>query len=590
MLIELGLEERPDAVANPWNVVLETENESPQPLPEGTKVIDIFDAIGAGRTLLILGEPGSGKTTTLLELTRDLITRAEQDIDHLIPVVFNLSTWASKQQKIADWLVEELYDKYNIPRQIGQPWVKEQQLLPLLDGLDEVKAEYRDGCIAALNQFQQEYGAEIVVCSRIEKYEALSNRLKFQSAINLRSLTLEQVCCYLDSVNADLTGLRAFIEEDTTLQELAKSPLMLNIMTLAYQGVAVEDLPKVEMMAERRKQVFDAYIKRMFRRPYRSKVESRYSESETKRWLIWLAQRISQESQTIFLIERIQPHWCNQQLLYKLFIVLSIDLLLILTSKLIYGIFLAVSLVFNLEFTIIYEGLKWWIKLPSYISILPVTFLLPISIFREIKLVERLLGKQFFLYLGFGVIFYTLFYLVSDVFLHLFPALNNTPNKAKFNYELAYTCLMNLGFFISRRFLINTSEFIGFELEARKLPNQGIKESAKNAAFMGILGGLIGGILLGGCKFILDQKIEELVVVVRGVYVGIICTLIFGGFACIQHFFLRWILVTENSMPWNYARFLDYAAERIFLRKVGGGYIFVHRLLMEHFAQMELER
>jgi hypothetical protein len=32
--------------------------------------------------------------------------------------------------------------------------------------------------------------------------------------------------------------------------------------------------------------------------------------------------------------------------------------------------------------------------------------------------------------------------------------------------------------------------------------------------------------------------------------------------------------------------FLDYCAERIFLRKVGGGYIFVHRLLMEHFASL----
>jgi hypothetical protein len=38
-------------------------------------------------------------------------------------------------------------------------------------------------------------------------------------------------------------------------------------------------------------------------------------------------------------------------------------------------------------------------------------------------------------------------------------------------------------------------------------------------------------------------------------------------------------------IPWNYARFLDYATERIFLQKVGG-YIFIHRLLLEHFAQM----
>lgn len=38
--------------------------------------------------------------------------------------------------------------------------------------------------------------------------------------------------------------------------------------------------------------------------------------------------------------------------------------------------------------------------------------------------------------------------------------------------------------------------------------------------------------------------------------------------------------------PLNYARFLDYCADRIFLRKVGGGYIFVHCLLLEHFAAL----
>jgi hypothetical protein len=33
--------------------------------------------------------------------------------------------------------------------------------------------------------------------------------------------------------------------------------------------------------------------------------------------------------------------------------------------------------------------------------------------------------------------------------------------------------------------------------------------------------------------------------------------------------------------------FLDEAAERLLLRKVGGGYIFVHRLLLEYFASLE---
>jgi hypothetical protein len=305
VLIELGLEERPGAVAHPWNMVLETEDESFKALPQGTKVIDLFDQIGAGRSLLILGGPGSGKTIALLELTRDLIVRAEQDINHLMPVVFNLSSWSVKRQAIADWVVEELKIRYGVPKQMGQRWVKEQQLLLLLDSLDEVQSQYQEKCIAALNAFHRNYGSELVVCSRIKHYEVLSKRLNFQSAIYLNPLTLEQVCRYLDSVGSNFIGLRALIERDVFLQDLASSPLMLSIMLLAYEGVAVEELPKTNTVEEQRKHLFDAYIERMFRG--RRKASQRYQKAQAMRWLVWLARRMVQESRTIFVIEQIQP-------------------------------------------------------------------------------------------------------------------------------------------------------------------------------------------------------------------------------------------------------------------------------------------
>jgi hypothetical protein len=49
------------------------------------------------------------------------------------------------------------------------------------------------------------------------------------------------------------------------------------------------------------------------------------------------------------------------------------------------------------------------------------------------------------------------------------------------------------------------------------------------------------------------------------------------------------MLWRNGSAPLNYVRFLDDAADHIFLRKVGGGYIFVHRLLLEYFASLEPE-
>jgi predicted NACHT family NTPase len=60
----------------------------------------VFDRLGGG--LLILGAPGSGKTTALLELARHLLDKAEADEHQPIPVVFNLVSWAAHRGPVAD--------------------------------------------------------------------------------------------------------------------------------------------------------------------------------------------------------------------------------------------------------------------------------------------------------------------------------------------------------------------------------------------------------------------------------------------------------------------------------------------------------
>ena len=71
-----------------------------------------------------------------------------------------------------------------------------------------------------------------------------------------------------------------------------------------------------------------------------------------------------------------------------------------------------------------------------------------------------------------------------------------------------------------------------------------------------------------------------------GIVIGLGVAMSFGLRDVIHHYSLRYVLWRKGKTPWRYARFLDYATEQIFLRKVGGGYIFIHRLMMEHFAEL----
>ena len=127
--------------------------------------------------------------------------------------------------------------KYFVPVRRTRAWLESSRLILLLDGLDEVRAESRAGCVRAINEFLETKGAPgIAVCSRLAEYSALSERLKFSAAVCIQPLTADEIDSYLDNAGDQLNGLHAAIKADVFLQELAQSPLMLSILTLAYRG------------------------------------------------------------------------------------------------------------------------------------------------------------------------------------------------------------------------------------------------------------------------------------------------------------------------------------------------------------------
>lgn len=124
-------------------------------------------------------------------------------------------------------------------------------------------------------------------------------------------------------------------------------------------------------------------------------------------------------------------------------------------------------------------------------------------------------------------------------------------------------------------------------------PNQGIKMSLLNALLSTLFSGLIIGLFCGLILWMSAQLIDWMRVglthyLIFGLIFGLIGGLNRGGSAVVKHYSLRFILWIKDYTPFNFIKFLDHCAKLILLKKVGGGYMFIHRMLLEHFAKMEL--
>ncbi len=557
-VIELGLEEHLDAVENPWGVTWETDSIPRQALPPGTKVIDCFDSIGEARSLLLLGETGAGKTTTLLQLTQELIQRAKLNINHPIPVVFNLSTWGFKEESIEDWLISQLQIEYQVPPAISKGWLETEQLLLVLDGLDEVNKEVPDSCLEALNEFIYDHGrTEIVISSRYQDYEQLGMRLRLQKAILLQPLSQKQIQEYLHQI--DLEELSQVLLQDAILQELVITPLMLHIWRQAY-AESNQVLPKTNnsSVTDSCHSLLKTYVERLLirRRRYFP-----YAPKQVKKWLTQLAYRMQQESQTVFYIEDLQPSWLHRQLengfslpyqkdyrptkAFKTYEggvrvasgVFWATIASLFTSSLIgstspvLGSMVLVGVLAatwaDVEPIKPVKSLKWsWKKIQSW---LPVGLILGLSGYAS--------GGWFWgLILGLGGT------LISGI-------ISATPEKTNF-------------------------------------PNQGIWNSFRNTS---ILAGIGGALCLMGASG-LTGVVGLSYLVSMPLFVAGGFTLVQGmdkgGNACLKHFVLRLVLYYSGYSPWNYSNFLDYAVERGLMQRVGGGYRFSNRLLQDYFISL----
>lgn len=577
VLINLGKEAQPEQVKRPWSSDIKIGDKPSQAIPDEITILEVFDQEEIAGRLLILGNPGAGKTTTMLELAQQLCNRAEQQADYPIPVLFNLSLWKDERQLIKDWLAVELRSKYGVRIDIGKKWLDNRQLLPILDGLDELEPHRQELCVHSINQLLrgENFPLYLIVCSRSEEYAAYETKLQLNGAICLQPLTSEQVQDYLNTIKQP--ELWSIIRHDANLLTLVHTPLILSITVLANQEISLHrNWQALKSTNERLQYLLGMYVRRMLNRPMFSKaysVRSTPNIQKTQLYLTWLAKQLEQDAQTEFSVDKIQPLWISTKISRFSYIFLSA-----IISEIIIWLPFGIFLEFFFE---VRGGLIYSLIISFFLSCIGI-FLGKSNLMIEPSEVLRWSLRKITMRLAGGLLIGLLFAGFAGFLGYVSLPISGFIGIIGLIFSLI--CGLIVGPILGLVIGLDTS-LESLEMEVRITSNAGIWRSARNTILVGLPVGLLIGFYVGLFALFLDG----LNGLIFGIIVTLVCGLSFGtkfggGKACIQHFVLRTIFYFEGYIPWNYSRFLNSATERLLLQRNGGRYRFMHKLLQEYFS------
>lgn len=375
--------------------------------------------------------------------------------------------------------------------------------------------------------------------------------------------------------------------------------------------------------------------------------EKTYSEAQTRSWLSWLARNLQRHGESIFMVERLQPTWLERRGLRAAYhLTFSVVLGLILGVAMEAG-FLA-SEGISLERTGLEHGLlEWFVIIPLWLTlvgrleerrrragsqrsgrlhgfgrllweglvdyliwcvmfflaglalgratapwmlhpilagfIMVVLYEVRIRILadpRQIQPVEQLGGsreraiKGALVGFAGGLVLYVVLvvvdrtsWVVSLPNLVMYPAVG-TAGGALF------------GFWEPR-------------MAENAYPNQGISLSLRNGVMTALVASPLIAIVFFGSITLPEPwgfgatTVRAGEAAVRIALVVLICAFLwYGGLAVLRHAILR-LLIRVEGKPLDLVPFLEHARRLHFLQRAGSGYLFVHRYVMEHFAEIE---
>jgi hypothetical protein len=289
----------------------------------GGELVEVLARVPTGR-LVVLGEPGSGKTMLMVRLVLDLLGRRSGGGP--VPVLVSVASWnpTDPGQDLRGWLAAQLVTDY--PALSAAPPAGRDEptraaallaaglIAPILDGLDEIPDETRGPAISKINDMLRP-GETLVLTCRSQQYReavrpegGVEVTLRGAAAVQLLPLVAKAVRKYLSD---DAAGPVAKARWDPVFKVLGTgapagqalgTPLMIGLARAIYNprlGELAGDLRDPAELCNRdladraavESVLFDAFIPSA----YRQHGAGRWEAQDAHKWLVFLAGHLERE-------------------------------------------------------------------------------------------------------------------------------------------------------------------------------------------------------------------------------------------------------------------------------------------------------
>ncbi|MFI6999337.1 effector-associated domain EAD1-containing protein [Nocardia sp. NPDC050175] len=287
-------------------------------------IADSYDAVPGGR-LILLGAPGSGKTILAMRLLLDLIDEDRWQRGKPIPVLFSAASWdIENMPNFDDWLEHQLERNYPGLNQaagrklgIARAFLDRRDILPVIDGFDEMPATARQKFVAILND---DVRRPFVLTSRIDEFREYfgDEYLRCAGVVQLEPLEFDDVTDYLPTIStADSTAWNEFasrVDDDasvaSSIRQAFATPLMVYLARTLYTD-AGERVP-MELLEHDRfpssnsicGYLFDGFLDTTYR-------NSPYRVDDARKWLTFLARNLDNGLDIAWwkLADVVPRHW-----------------------------------------------------------------------------------------------------------------------------------------------------------------------------------------------------------------------------------------------------------------------------------------